>query len=190
MTASSKSSSKSGKSHSPRYLDVTIVYLEMWARPEVAARPLPRPDVTVMRAEQPTLSFYRYLYERVGEPWLWYERRVMTDDRLAAIVQDPAVEVQVLHVGGVPAGYAELDCRTSGEIELAYFGLMTEFIGQGLGAWFLAWTVARAWSRDPRRVWVHTCSLDHPRALATYLAAGFDEYARERVRIADPRALL
>jgi GNAT superfamily N-acetyltransferase len=201
MTASRRSSSSRsvgksaskphGKSWPPaRYLDVTIVYLEMWGRPDVAAPPPPRPDVAVVRAERPALSYYRYLYERVGEPWLWYERRAMSDDRLASIVQDPAVEVQVLHAGGEPAGYAELDCRTSGEVELAYFGLMSEFIGQGLGAYFLAWAVERAWSRGTRRLWVHTCSLDHPRALATYLAAGFDEYARERVRIADPRTHL
>lgn len=174
----------------PGYLEVTIVYLEMWSRPDLALPPLPRADVIVMRAERPPVSFYRYLYEQVGGPWLWYERRQLSDDRLAAIVQDPEVEVHVLHVAGVPAGYAELDCRAAGEIELAYFGLMPEFIGQGLGAYFLAWAVERAWQRDPQRVWVHTCTLDHPRALAGYRAAGFTEYARERVRIADPRRRL
>jgi GNAT superfamily N-acetyltransferase len=183
MTASSSSSSAPPAG----YLEVTIVYLEMWARPEAMPRPAPRPDLSVLRAENPTLSYYRYLYDRVGEPWLWYERRQMSDERLGAIVQDPEVEVQVLYVAGVPAGYVELDCRAAGEIELAYFGLLPEFIGHGLGAYFLAWAVSRAWDRGPRRVWVHTCSLDHPRALDTYLAAGFTEYARETVHIADPR---
>jgi GNAT superfamily N-acetyltransferase len=162
----------------------------MWSRPDSGPRPPPRPGVAVLRAERPTVSFYRYLYDHVGGPWLWYERRLLSDERLAAAVQDPAVEVQVIHVGGVPAGYAELDCRSAGEIELAYFGLLPEFIGQGLGAYFLAWTIHRAWDRGPRRLWVHTCSLDHPRALATYCATGFAEYARETVRIADPRPLL
>jgi len=173
----------------PGYLEVTIMYLEMWSRPDLAVPRAPRPEVMVLRAQRPPLSFYRYLYEHVGGPWLWYERRQMSDERLAAIVHDPAVELDVLYVGGVPAGYAELDCRTSGEIELAYFGLIEEFIGRGLGAYFLAWTVNRAWQRDPRRLWVHTCTLDHPRALDTYLAAGFAEYARESVRIADPRPI-
>jgi GNAT superfamily N-acetyltransferase len=171
------------------FIEVTIVYLEMWTRPDPRPRPAPRPDARVVRAELPTVSFYRYLYDQVGGPWLWYERKLMSDERLAAIVQDPAVEVQVLHVGGVPAGYAELDCRAAGEIEIAYFGLVPEFIGQGLGAYFLAWAVNRAWDLGPRRVWVHTCSLDHRRALGSYRAAGFSEYARETVRIADPRAL-
>jgi GNAT superfamily N-acetyltransferase len=168
-------------------LDVTIVYLEMWARPPKPLPDPPRADVTVVRAYAPTASFYRYLYDQVGGPWLWYERRQMSDERLLQEVRDPSVEVHVLQIGGVPAGYAEFDARVSGEVELVYFGLMPEFIGLGLGAYFLAWAVDRAWALGPRRVWVHTCSLDHPRALATYLAAGFAEYARETVHIADPR---
>jgi GNAT superfamily N-acetyltransferase len=177
----------SPSSSPPGYLEVTIVYLEMWSRPERPAPPPPRPDLAVLRAERPPVPFYRRLYDQVGGPWLWYERRQMSDERLAVIVQDERVELQVLYVGGVPAGYAELDCRTAGEIELAYFGLIPDFIGQGLGSYFLAWTVDRAWQLQPRRLWVHTCTLDHPRALAGYRAAGFAEYARERVRIADPR---
>ncbi|HKE17360.1 MAG TPA: GNAT family N-acetyltransferase [Kofleriaceae bacterium] len=173
----------------PGYLEVTIVYLEMWARPDIAVPAPPRADARVVRAERPPVAFYRYLYEQVGGPWLWYERQLMSDRRLADIVQDPRVEVHVLHVGGVPAGYAELDCRATGEVELAYFGLIPDFIGEGLGSYFLAWAVDRAWQREPRRVWVHTCSLDHPRALATYRAIGFAEYARESVHIADPRSL-
>lgn len=169
-----------------RMLDVTIVYLEMWTRPAAEAA-APRADVAVVRAHSPTVSYYRFLYDQVGGPWLWYERRDMDDGRLARIVQDPAVEVDVLQVGGVPAGYAELDGRVAGEVELAYFGLMPEFIGQGLGAYFLGWAIQRAWELGPRRVWVHTCSLDHPRALGTYLRAGFAEYAREAIRVADPR---
>ncbi len=187
MTAPSSSSSSPPPAG---FLEVTIVYLEMWARPEARPRPAPRPDVTVVRAVRPTVSFYRYLYDHVGGPWLWYERRLMSDERLRRIVQDPAVQVHVLQVAGVPAGYAELDCRAAGEVELAYFGLLPEFIGQGLGAYFLAWAIDRAWDQGPRRLWVHTCSLDHRRALECYYAAGFAEYAREDVRIPDPRPLV
>jgi len=81
-------------------------------------------------------------------------------------------EVHVLHVDGVPAGFAELDCRTD-EIELLQFGLMHEFIGQGLGKYFLQWTIDHAWSLSPRRLWLHTCTLDHPNALPNYQKAGF-----------------
>jgi GNAT superfamily N-acetyltransferase len=172
------------------YLEVTIFYLEMWSRPDAPPAAAPRPDVVVMRSERPTVSFYRYLYEQVGTRWMWYERRLISDDRLAAVVQDPDVHVHVLYVGGSPAGYAELDCRAAGEVELAYFGLLPDFIGYGLGSYFLSWAVHRAWDQGRRRLWVHTCTLDHPRALATYRHIGFSEYARETVRIADPRPLM
>jgi GNAT superfamily N-acetyltransferase len=171
-------------------MDVNIIYLQMTEPPTGLLPDPPRRDLLVMRAEQPSVSYYRYLYDHVGSPWLWYERRLLGDDALATIVRDPAVEVHVLYVAGVPAGYAELDRRVAGEAELAYFGLLPDFIGQGLGAHLLGWAIRRGWRGGPRRLWVHTCSLDHPRALDTYLASGFKEYRRESKRIPDPRLLM
>jgi GNAT superfamily N-acetyltransferase len=80
----------------------------------------------------------------------------------------PLNEVHVLHVDGTPAGFAELDRRIEGEIELVQFGLMPEFIGQSLGRYFLQWTIDKAWSYGPRRFWLHTCTKDHPAALPNY----------------------
>jgi GNAT superfamily N-acetyltransferase len=117
----------------------------------------------------PTVSFYRYLYAAVGEPWSWTDRRRLND---------PRIEVNVLWVGGVPAGYAELDRRAPPDIEIGYFGLMPEFIGQGLGRYLLDWAIDHAWRARPRRVWLHTCDLDHPRALGFYQHAGFRIYDR------------
>ena len=97
----------------------------------------------------------------------------------AAILNDPRNEVHVLHVEGVPAGFAELDRRQEGEIELVQFGLMPDFIGQGLGRYFLRWTIDRAWGYGPRRFWLHTCTLDHPAALPGYRKAGFEVYKEE-----------
>ena len=85
----------------------------------------------------------------------------------------------VLHVRGVPAGYVELDRRVEQEVEIAYFGLVPEYIGRGLGPALLDRALERAWSYGPRRVWLHTCSLDHPKALAVYRRAGFEVYDRQ-----------
>lgn len=173
-------------------LEVTTIYLQMLWPPHAGqdAPPPPRDDLHILHAERPPVRFYRFLYHNVGAPWLWYERRLLGDEQLAAIVHDPKVEVHVLYAGGVPAGYAELDRRAPGQVEIAYFGLMPDFIGQRLGGHFLRWTVKQAWVPGPDRVWVHTCSLDHPRALETYVAAGFHEYNREKSSIPDPRSLL
>ena len=104
------------------------------------------------------------------------------DEALAAIIGDPLDELHVLHVDGTPAGFAELDRRQRDEIELVQFGLVREFIGQGLGKWFLQWTIDKAWSYQPKRFWLHTCTLDHPAAVPNYLKAGFVLYKTETIR--------
>lgn len=90
------------------------------------------------------------------------------------------VEIYVLYVGGVPAGYAEIDLRQEPDIALAYFGIMPDFIGQRLGSFFLNWIIDKAWSYHPQRFWLHTCTLDHPKALAVYQKAGFVAYKSRR----------
>jgi GNAT superfamily N-acetyltransferase len=161
-----------------RHLDTLVTYLEMTTAPASAPRLAPCPAVEVRWARRPTVSFYRYLYSAVGEPWTWTVRRLLSDAELATILEDPRVEVNVLWVGGVPAGYAELDRRALPDIELAYFGLMPEFIGRGLGAYLLDWAIHHAWRAQLRRLWVHTCDLDHPRALDLYQRLCFRIYDR------------
>ncbi len=159
-------------------VETIITYLEMTAPPD-RPPPVVRPGIEVRRATAPTLSFYRYLYDTIGADWLWTQRRRMPAEALIAVLRDPAVEINVLWVAGVPAGYAELDWRHAPEVELAYFGLIPEYIGQGLGGFLLDWAIARAWRTGPRRLWVHTCDLDHPNALAVYQKAGFRAYDRQ-----------
>lgn len=170
-------------------LDVTTWYLEMRARPVGEARRAPD-GATLQRVASPPTHFYRYLYETVGGPWLWVERRRMSDEQLAAILGDPDVAVYVAYRGGAPVGYFELDATLAREVEVSYFGLMPHAIGSGLGRWLIDQAVRTAWSVEgAERVWVHTCSLDHERALANYEAAGFSRYDERREPIWDPRPL-
>ena len=169
-------------------LACTITRLEMTEKPgRPAAHPPHGNQVALLRARHPTVAFYRFLYNNVGADWLWYERRAMDDDTLAAIVQDDAVEVYVLYIEGVPAGYAELDRRKKPEIELVYVGLMPEFIGRGLGGYLLSTAIDIAWTYDPSRLWIHTNTLDHPQALPLYQRHGFVPYDQEQRIIPDPR---
>lgn len=163
-----------------------ITYLEMTQQPTSPQPPAPAKKIAMLRAENPTVSFYRYLYHTVGEEWLWYERRQMDDETLKSIIQDKKVEIFVFYVGGVPAGYAELDRRIRHEVEIAYFGLMPEFLGTGIGKYFLRWAIDQAWSYHPKRIWVHTCTEDHPNALPTYQRCGFSVYQRETIEIDNP----
>jgi GNAT superfamily N-acetyltransferase len=166
-------------------IETLVTYLEMTGPPLRAALPPPRTGIEVRRAIRPTIGFYRYLYDAIGAEWTWYERKLLRDVELAAIIHDPGVEVNVLWADGVPAGLAELDFREPPGVELAYFGVLPDFIGQGLGRFLLNWAVHHVWRGRPRRFWVHTCDLDHPRALGVYQKAGFRIYDR-RTALATP----
>ncbi len=150
-------------------------YLQMFSPPavEIAA---PRDDVKISKVARPTVEFYRRLYNEVGSTFYWVDRLVMQDEKLLAIINHDLVDVLVLTAADEPLGYAELDRRQAGEIELAYFGLFPSAIGQGLGKYLLNQTVRAAWAHSPQRVWVHTCDLDHAAALPNYLKAGFEVY--------------
>ena len=162
-------------------VDVTVYYLEMMT-PNQRSVPAPRDGLAVLHVHSPSVPCYRFLYNAVGKDYRWLSRRKLSDEELAAVIQDPRIELHVLHVEGAPAGYAELDRHPPEEIELVQFGLMSDFIGQGLGKWFLQWTIDRVWSYQPKRFWLHTCTLDHPAALPTYKKAGFVQYEEEAVR--------
>ena len=165
----------------------TITYLEMLARPVGRRFPAPLETLALMRAEVCPVSFYRYLYDTVGEPWLWFERRVIGDAALAAQIGKPTIEIFILYVRGVPAGFFELDTAALQETKLCYFGLIPDFIGRRLGPYLLQAAIDRAWSRPIDRFWLHTSTFDHPKALRVYQRAGFVVYARRPVRFEDPR---
>ncbi len=173
-----------------RKLETTVTYLEMTASPQRPAKPAPPGRLAILRAETPTVSFYRYLYNTIGEVWTWTDRRQLDDEALREIIHTPLVEIYVLFVTGVPAGYVELDRRRENEIELAYFGIVPEFIGRGFGGYLLDWGIWAAWAHEPTRVWVHTCSLDHPRALSLYQRAGFTAYKQQIETVTAMEALV
>ena len=159
-------------------VDVTVYYLEMLA-PTHRDVPAPSDGLIVHHVESPSVSYYRSLYDAVGRDYRWLSRRRMPDDVLAAIIGDPKVEMHVLHVEGKAAGFAELDRRQPDQIELVQFGLTRDYLGKGLGKWFLQWTIDKAWAYQPKRLWLHTCTLDHPAALPNYVKAGFVQFNQE-----------
>jgi GNAT superfamily N-acetyltransferase len=172
----------------PGLLRQTITYLEMSEPPAQAAAATAAG--LAARLEDPVrLSFmeYRALQRAVGERWLWWERLALDDEALAAIIHDAGVEVRRLWTGDALAGFSEIDRRDPVNVEIAFLGLLPAAIGRGLGRILLRATLDAAWSKAPRRVWLHTCDHDHPKALAFYQAAGFRIVRVETVAIADPR---
>ncbi len=152
-------------------IELVTTSLEMHARP-----PTPTRDkrLDIRRALVPNPPLNRFLYATVGADWLWYVRRSWTYDQWHSMVSDPAYQTWVAYIEDSPAGYFELDNRNEGEVEIAFFGLMPAFIGKGLGTAMINECVQHAWNiKGTKRVWVHTDTCDHPRALPNYQTAGF-----------------
>jgi len=172
----------------PAEIATIVTTLEMRERPR--PRPLPAAPLQLVAWGKPDPAKYRMLFQRVGAPWLWFSRLVMDDATLTAIIHDPAVSVfAVVDRAGIEVGLLELDHRTDGECEIGYFGLIPELAGQGHGRWLMAQALMRAWTAKVERVWVHTCTLDHPSALNFYRRQGFVPVSRAIETFCDPRAL-
>lgn len=161
-------------------VEVTTTYLQLNSCAELRAATLDDPDLLVMEAHEPSVQFYRFLYDAVGRDFTWTDRLKWPDERLALHLARSAVSLLVLYVRGTPAGYIELDREPeeAGEsgTEIAYFGLIPAFHGRGLGKYLLSFGAARAFDDGAARVWLHTCTLDGPHALANYRGRGFAPY--------------
>ena len=164
-----------------------ITYLEMTENPNLTEPHTPDGDVQIMRLANPSAAFYRYLYNTIGEDWLWTDRRTQPEFELAAAIRDPKIEIHVLYVDGEPGGYFELARHSADDIELYYFGIMPWLIGKGFGGYLIRTAIRTAWAHAPKRFWLHTCDFDHPDALAFYRKMGFVDYDEQVEFIDDPR---
>jgi GNAT superfamily N-acetyltransferase len=162
-----------------------VTHLEMLDRPVLP----PDPEGAWARRQvaHPDLNWFRDLYRRVGEEWLWFSRARMGDAELAAIIQAPGVEIHALVHDGCDEGLLELDFRQSGQCELVFFGVTEKLIGTGAARFLMNCALERAWSGSVTRVWVHTCTFDHPAALSFYQRAGFRPFRRQIEISDDPR---
>jgi len=166
----------------PGKIASVVTYLEMRSAASLAAND--RTDLAMRRVVHPELDWYRTLYKKIGAEWLWFGRLRLSDAELRALLDDERYDIWVLTADGDDAGLLELDCRVPAEIEISYFGVGSELIGKGAGKYLLSHALQTAWTHRPERVWLHTCNLDHPRALGFYRAAGFVPY-KYAIEVAD-----
>ena len=152
---------------------VTTTCLEMTDRAQLRpARPA-SVDFQLLRAEIPCPELNRFLYTAVGADWWWHTRLSWDYAQWLAYLDRPELETWVAYASGTPAGYFELERQDADNVEIAYFGILPHAIGKGLGGSLLTAAISRAWNMGAARVWVHTCTLDHPQALRNYQARGF-----------------
>ncbi len=158
--------------------DVTTYYLEM-LDPRALKPKSPGEGAALVRVDPPMPELNRFFYTAVGGDWHWTDRLPWTWRQWFDYLSRPETQTWMLTVHGIPAGYAELEGDADGNVKIAYFGLLPAYIGKGHGGYFLSCAIEKAWAMNARRVWVHTCSLDHSSALANYLARGFSKYKEE-----------
>ncbi len=171
---------------------LVTTYLEMRSGNGAPNRQNSDQKFRVRELKQPNRIFNRNMYVAVGETWKWIDKRPWTDKRWNEYASDPNLRTFAAYYDNALAGYYELrrsNARSTpshrdehqGEVEIAYFGLLPDFIGRGLGNALLTSAIENAWdwAPTPSRVWVHTCSRDHPNALNNYQARGFEIYKIE-----------
>lgn len=152
---------------------MTTWSLEMTDASRLRSSAAPSAAVDLRQAKNPTPEFGRFLYTAAGGNWFWCDRLLWNYEQWLERLSHPRVETHVAYVEGAPAGYFELDGSEGRDVEIAYFGLLPDYIGRRLGGWMLSEAIKRGWAMGARRVWVHTCSLDaQPQALANYRARG------------------
>ncbi len=157
----------------------TIYYLEMLRRDALRRMPTPQ-GLHVWLIDPPRPEMNRKFYRDIGAAWQWTDRLDWPDDDWARYARRPEIQTWVGEYEGESIGYFELESQEAGSVEIVYFGLLPEFVGRGLGGPFLARAVELAWDVPTvRRVWVHTCTDDHPRAMDNYLRQGFVLYKTE-----------
>jgi len=161
--------------------------LEMLQRPKFRADP-PRVSFEFELLPAPVdIARYLALFRRVGEPWLWFSRLKLSEEKLGSILNDQDVELYALRDADEDAGILELDFRKAGECELSFFGVVEQLVGRGAGRWMMNRAIEYAWRRPIERFWVHTCTLDHPRSVEFYMRSGFVPYERAVEVTDDPR---
>lgn len=165
-------------------------YLELHHSPDFHYFLPPIKNLHIEKIEKPPIHFYRYLYNTIGAPWVWWERKLQTDEEVLSDIHHPNVELFVPYDKFLPIGMAEIDFRKEKEAKLNYFGIFPEYYGQGIGKYLLKWTIRYVFSKGIKRYWLHTCSLDSPYALRTYLNCGFKIYYVKEEYIEHPNILI
>lgn len=158
---------------------VVTHYLEMTDAAQLRPSPAPAEAMQVRRLEEPDPEQNRFFYQSIGAEWQWHDRLSWDLDRWREYVSRPELTTWIASVSGNAAGYFELEDQAESGVQIVYFGLLPGFVGRGLGGYLLTTTIRQAWATGACRVWVHTCSLDHPAALANYKARGFHVYKIE-----------
>jgi len=155
---------------------VTTYYLEIFDRADLKPAKATAEPLEIRQVQIPLPELNRMLYLAVGRDYHWRVRDQWSRERWLEYMGRPELETWVAYVQGTPAGYYEQELLPTTGAEVVNFGMLPDFVGRGFGGQMLAHAIERGWQRGAKRVWLHTCTLDHPNAPAHYQARGLKLY--------------
>ncbi len=161
-------------------VEMTVYYLEMNNRNEFTPSTKTDDDFYSKKIDVHCPEINKMFYMAVGSHWDWIDKLEWTEEQWNHYGTGPELETWIGYYKNTPVGYFELELQKEGNVEIVYFGLLKQFIGKGLGGQFLTHAIERAWNTGAKRVWLHTCNLDHPAALENYIARGFKLFKTEK----------
>jgi GNAT superfamily N-acetyltransferase len=170
----------------PGKLANIATYLEMTSLPQRKLTAF-REDFALRPVGNMSAATYRSHFKAVGGNLLWFSRLLMSDEKLQSVLANPFIQSFVFEHNEKALGLLELNFEDSANCELAFFGLLPDAVGNGLGRMLMDEALRRAFAMPISRIWLHTCTLDHPAALPFYLRSGFIAYARMVEIHDDPR---
>ncbi len=160
--------------------EINRYYLEIHSSKEIKKTSQLSSEFKILKVDPPDFQLNKFFYKNIGKKHRWTDRLVWKDSEWINYVEDKKVNTFILKKENNMIGYFELIFHNdSNEIEIAYLGLLEDYLNQKLGSFLLYSALNKSFSIKPKRVWVHTCSLDHKNALNNYLSRGMKVFKEE-----------
>ena len=146
----------------------------------------PKENKFLIKKIKPDFQLNKFFYKQVGKKHRWIDRLSWTDEKWINFISNKNLETYVISESNDLIGFFELLYNPDlNETEISYFGLLEEYIGKGIGGYALSEAIKKSFEKDIKRVWLHTCTLDHPNALKNYIARGMKVFRKENINILD-----
>jgi ribosomal protein S18 acetylase RimI-like enzyme len=157
-------------------------YLHLFSSSDLIKSNCKEKNLEVTLENKPKIDFCKFLYKEVGRDFFWRDRLKWRDQEWLDYISNVFFKLYILKKNNNLAGYYELlyDPKIP-SIEIAYFGIFKEFFGKGIGGHLLTDAILTSFNQKINKVWVHTCTLDHPNALKNYLARGMKVFKTEKI---------
>ena len=157
-------------------------YLEINSLSDLNESKIVEEGYSIKLVEPVDFQLNKFFYKNVGKNHHWVDRLVWTEKQWTEYVSNKKVKTYILKKQDDLVGYFELILHQN-EIEIAYLGLLEEYQNKKLGSFLLSSAIKNSFSYQTKRVWVHTCSLDHKNALNNYISRGMKIFKKETVTI-------